>query len=583
MSPPSHATRPIQYAYLQEQVALIETHFSKALFGSWIAALLMLTMFHPLGAQRVWAWWFCGYSLLVAGSYWLARWASAHYAHTPPARINLLMVSMGLIGASWGLTTTLLHFAGGDIPALSMASAVAAGVAGAALGFCGSCWRVYASHLVLTVALINVGYILHGGHWAGIFAVFSSVYMLVLLVFGRTVETSALRSIQLRFENAELLTNLRQQTHEANEARSQAEAHSQDKSRFLAAASHDLRQPIHALGLFLEALALTPLNGKQRAIFDNATQACDASRNMLGTLLDFSRLDAGVVNHAPHNFAVQTVLADLYQEYAPQAEEKGLVFRLHDTPWAAYSDPALVSLVVRNLIANAVRYTQQGGILVGCRKRGKQLVIEVWDTGIGIPANEHQRIFKEFLQLSNPERDRTKGLGLGLAIVQGLCRVMGSQIALCSAVGRGSVFRLTLPMADGVVVDSLRLDGESMPRVQGLRVLVVDDEAAVRESMQQLLTSWGCECTLAAGLHDALDFSPQQAPDVVVTDYRLHHGITGKDVIQALRQRWGSGLHCVIVTGDTAPDRLRDAHDTGAVLLHKPLTASQLMRALVPA
>lgn len=579
-TPPSQPKHPIHSAYLHEQVALIETHFAKALIGSWVAAFLMVSLFHHLDAMGLWGWWFSGYSVLVIGSYWLATWAAKRYADTPPVRVHLFMVSMGLIGAAWGLTTTLLHWAGGDIPALSMASAIAAGVAGAALGFCGSCWRVYASHLILTVLLINGGYVLHGGHWAGIFAVFSGVYMLVLLVFGRTVEASALRSIQLRFENAELLTNLRQQTQEANEARTQAETHNQDKSRFLAAASHDLRQPIHALGLFLEALALTPLNATQRAIFDNAMQACDASRKMLGTLLDFSRLDAGVVGFAPRNFSVQTVLAELYQEYAPQAEAKSLVFRLHDTVLAAYCDPALVSLIVRNLIANAVRYTQRGGVLVACRKRGQQLVIEVWDTGIGIPATEHQRIFKEFLQLDNPERDRTKGLGLGLAIVQGLCRVTGTSVHLHSVLGRGSVFRLTLPLAVGVVVDAQGVDSRHLPSVQGLRVLVVDDEAPVRHSMQQLLNSWGCECTVAVDFADAVHLAKNTAPQVLLTDYRLPHGATGKEVIEALRQHCGADLRCIIVTGDTAPDRLRDAHETGAVLLHKPLTANQLLRAL---
>jgi signal transduction histidine kinase/ActR/RegA family two-component response regulator len=540
-----------------------------------------------LEAVVLWGKWFGLYSVLVMLAGALVHWARHRFDQTPHHRVWLLMLLMGLIGTMWGMTTTLLQLAGAGIPLLSTASAIIAGVAGAALGFCASSWWVYASHLTLTVLTINIGYLLHGGALAHIFAIFSFVYMLSLLQFGKTVQATALGSINLRFENKGLVEQLQRQTQQAHEAREQAEAakalaesHSHDKSRFLAAASHDLRQPIHALGLFLEALGTTPLNAKQRTIFENAMLACDASRSMLGTLLDFSRIDAGVVRFEPRNFSLQAILSELSQEYASQAEAKGLVFRLHDTIGAVYSDPALVSLIVRNLIANAVRYTNHGGILLGCRNRGEQLVIEVWDTGIGIAARDHERIFKEFLQVENPERDRTKGLGLGLAIVQGLCRVIGAHTSLHSVVGKGSVFRLALPRAQGAVVDAQGVDSLRLPSVQGLRVVVVDDEQAVRVSMEHLLTSWGCECSMASNLQEALRLPMPIPPQVLITDYRLQNAITGKEVINAMRQHWGEALFCIIVTGDTAPDRLRDAHETGAMLLHKPLSANQLLSAL---
>lgn len=574
--------------YLDVQVQLIETQMGSAFFGSWVGAALMALIFHMVDALPLWGVWFGAYSVYLLAVFMSYRTGWVRHRLSPRERAWLMMGVMSLIGAFWGVTTWMVQSAGGDLSTLFLIGCVVAGVSAAAMGFCNSCWPVSAAHYLTVVPLINVGFFLHGGPHATVFTVFSLVYLLFLLKFSSVAEVSAKQSIRLRFENTELVERLRQQTAQADEARTQAEAAraqaeaaSTDKSRFMAAASHDLRQPIHALGLFLEALGVTPLTDRQRGIFENAVAAWEASRSMLGTLLDYSRLDAGVVHFEPRNFSLQVVLAELSREYAPQAENKNLVFRLRDTCLAACSDPALVSLIVRNLMANAVRYTEHGGILVGVRKRGPSLVVEVWDTGIGIHADNHQRIFKEFLQLDNLERDHTKGLGLGLAIVQGLCRVIGARVSVSSVVGCGSVFRLELPLAVGAVVDAQGLDRRQLPRVQGLRVLVVDDEQAVRDSMQQLLTIWGCECTVAANLHDTLTRAFDRPPQVVVTDYRLQNGVTGKDVIQALRQRWGPALHCVIVTGDTAPDRLRDAVDTGAVLLHKPLTANQLLHALV--
>ena len=574
--------------YLDVQVQLIETQLGGAFFGSWVGAALMALIFHMVDALPLWGVWFGAYSVYLLAVYLPYRTGWVQRRLSPQGRARLMMAVMGIIGAFWGITTWMAQSAGGDLSTLFLIGCVVAGVSAAAMGFCNSCWPVSAAHYLTVVPLINVGFFLHEGAHATVFTVFSLVYLLFLLQFSRVAEVSAKQSIRLRFENTELVDRLRQQTAQADEARAQAEAAraqaeaaSVDKSRFLAAASHDLRQPIHALGLFLEALGVTDMTGRQRGMFDNAMLAWEASRSMLGTLLDYSRLDAGVVRFEPRNFSLQAVLAELGREYAPQAEEKSLVFRLRDTPLAAWSDPALVSLIVRNLMANAVRYTRSGGILVGVRKRGQHCVVEVWDTGIGIPAADHQRIFREFLQLGNQERDRTKGLGLGLAIVQGLCRVIGARVSLCSVVGRGSVFRLELPLAVGAVVDTQGLDSHQLPRVQGLRVLVVDDEQAVRDSMQQLLQLWGCECTVAASLHGAQALAWPVPLQVVVTDYRLQHGVTGRDVIQTLRQQWGAALHCVIVTGDTAPDRLRDAVDTGAVLLHKPLTANQLLRAII--
>lgn len=572
---------------LHEQLRLIERLGTWGYLGSWVTGLLLGILFFRIDATTPWLIWMLAHTALIVAMQQFRQYSKRNKL-APESRARWLMLGTGFTGAIWGYITVVAHLYGGDLPTLFMVSAVVAGVTAGALGFCGHCLPVYQSYLLFAVPLTSLGFLLNGDPLAVMFALFSISYFLFLLAFARYFETSTLNSIRLRFENRELIERMREHAQAAQDARLEAEralalaeSHSQDKSRFLAAASHDLRQPIHAMGLFLEVLGATELTEKQRAVHTNATLACEASRTMLGTLLDFSRLDAGVVPFHPVNFELQSLLCKLCLEYAPQAEEKGLFFRQRDTPWAAFADPALVALVVRNLISNAIRYTHSGGILVACRKSGSCAIIEVWDTGIGIATADHERIFKEFLQLENPERDRTKGLGLGLAIVQGLCRVMGSQVSLRSTPGQGSVFRLHLPLATGAVVRPEAAVSVTPHSLLGLRLLVVEDESAIRLSMQQLLESWGCVCTAVASLDEALQLSAAIAPDVLITDYRLRGAVTGRDVIVALRHRYGQTLPCVIVTGDTAPDRLRDAQDTGAVLLHKPIETDRLKAELM--
>lgn len=219
------------------------------------------------------------------------------------------------------------------------------------------------------------------------------------------------------------------------------------KSRFLAAVSHDLRQPIFAQSLFLSTLARTELTSYQREILDNADAAAKSSVTMLNTLLDFSRIEAGVVTPRPQAFRLQPLLNKIEREFWVQAEAKGIRYRSRETSLLVRSDPVLVESILRNLVSNAIRYTERGGLLVACRKREGYAVLEVWDTGIGIAPENQTLIFREFLQLANAEQDRQKGLGLGLAIVDGLARTLGHELSLASRLRRGSVFRLRLPLA----------------------------------------------------------------------------------------------------------------------------------------
>jgi CheY-like chemotaxis protein len=379
---------------------------------------------------------------------------------------------------------------------------------------------------------------------------------------------------------------LRDQSQRALEARevaevalTEAEEANRAKTVFLASASHDLRQPLHAMGLFLGALARADLNDRQQQLLSQAQASALATGDMLATLMDFSKVDAGVIKPQMQPFALQPMFHKLERELAPLAEEKGLVFRMRDTSVILHADPALVELILRNLVLNAIRYTERGAVLMGCRRRGLRAMVEVWDTGIGIPPDQHQAIFKEFHQLGNPERDRRKGLGLGLAIVEGLARAMSVDVSLDSRHGRGSVFRLALPISMQPWQEQVQLQQDE-PELSGLRVLLIDDDETVRAAMADLLATWGCWCETASSGEDALTILEEFEPDVVLADYRLRSYRTGLQALQAVRDRLGREVPAAIITGDTAAERLREAHASGLALLHKPVPAERLQSVL---
>lgn len=407
-------------------------------------------------------------------------------------------------------------------------------------------------------------------------------------IHGRTrhAHDEARSSIILRFENQELIERLREASERAEADRDRAEQANLAKSKFLAAASHDLRQPVHALELFLEVLARSELSPSQREVLHSARSASQASAQMLNTLLDFSRIEAGVIEPQRKSFRLQPLFNKLEAELGYQADTQDIVYRCRETPLAVYSDPALLELMLRNLISNAIRYTERGGILIGCRKRGDDALIEVFDTGIGIAPAQQAEVFREFHQLGNPERDRTKGLGLGLAITDGLARSLGHPLSLVSQPQRGSVFRLRLPLARGGLSEDSFEHATLQPQTTSAqlaerRILVLDDDEVVRQGMQHLLSGWGCHCRTAETIADALAQLQDWQPDLLISDYRLRESHTGAQAVDLLRQALGAEVPALIVTGDTAAQRLREATASGIPLLHKPVSPAQLYRALL--
>ncbi len=384
-------------------------------------------------------------------------------------------------------------------------------------------------------------------------------------------------SVRLRFENEELIAGLRAEKEKAEEA-------SNAKSRFLAAASHDLRQPVHALSLFVAALRPRIADPEAGRLLDNVDSSVQAMGGLFNGLLDISRLDAGVVEVNAQAFALQPLLERICRDHASEAESRKIELRCRATRLAVFSDPLLVERVVRNIVANAIKYTDRGAVLVGARRRGRTVVVQVWDTGRGIARSEQSQIFKEFYQAANPERDRTKGVGLGLAIVRRLTQLLGHPLSFRSREGHGSMFAIDLPLADAKAAAANAVSRAPEAAIAGAGlILVVDDEATIQMAMKSLLESWGYD-TIVAGSGDELLDKLANCPDrpvLVICDYRLRENEDGIRVIQRLRDEYNDDeIPGMLITGDTAPDRIREAAESGLLLLHKPVANSRLRAAI---
>lgn len=352
------------------------------------------------------------------------------------------------------------------------------------------------------------------------------------------------------------------------------------KSRFLAMASHDLRQPLHALGLFVAQLR-TPLNSTERT---QTIERVDAARKemdeMFNSLLDISRLDAGMLTPKITEFPIAHLLQKIETTFDQATREKGLQLRVRRSNAWVRSDAMLLERILLNLVSNAVRYTLRGGIIVGCRRRGKTLRIEVWDTGPGIPEDQKHNIFGEFVQVPAQERNRSGGLGLGLAIVDRLRLLLGHQIDLASSVGRGSRFAIELPMVDECITSTAPVDSPypgAFP-AEGKRILVIADAPMVKEGTGGLLGNWGYS-VLTAGSDEAALMrvaQRQERPDLIISDYHLANGKIGIRAIEQINAAFDSSIPAILISGDTAAEPLRDANEKGYILLHKPVEPMRL-------
>jgi signal transduction histidine kinase/CheY-like chemotaxis protein len=393
-------------------------------------------------------------------------------------------------------------------------------------------------------------------------------------------------TISLRLENERLVEHLQ-------EERDRAQTADRAKTRFLAAASHDLRQPIHALSLLVSTIAVLAKRGnvpaeQARGLAGRAKSIIGNLSGLLNALLDISKLDAGIVTVARETVCLRELLRDFREEFATEAKERDLKWRVVDSHLLVESDPMMLKRVLTNLVTNAFRYTRQGGVVLGCRKRAGFVEIQVWDSGPGIPDDQQAAIFEEFVQLQNPARDRTQGLGLGLAIVRRTAELLGHPLALRSTPGRGSMFSITVPEVRAATgpAPERETGRETGHTARPGGIIVVEDESDILEAMEQLLTTeghsvyGGRSAAEAQAVHAAAALRGEAEVALIISDYRLAHGATGLEAIRMLSAYLGRAVPSIIITGDTSPSRLKEVSAGGSRILHKPISEAELSQAI---
>jgi len=372
----------------------------------------------------------------------------------------------------------------------------------------------------------------------------------------------------------------------ADESRAAADRANQAKSRFLATASHDLRQPLQTLALLNGALRrMVTASDATAEVLAQQEHAVGTMSRLLNTLLDISKLESGAVKPDLRDFRIAKVLEAIRREFRPLAQTKGLELRVESSEESAHSDPAMVEQILKNLVSNAVKYTHQGRVVVRCRREGTTLRIDVLDTGVGIPAAQLAYIYDEFYQVGVTANSTRDGYGLGLSIVQRLVRLLNARLEAMSEVGKGSVFSLLLPLAAAAVrepePDGTRAPAAAAtPAAGGARVLLVEDDASVRDATSMLLRVEGYRVTAVGTLSDALRAIAQEPPELLVTDYHLAEGELGTEVIAALRARLRPELKSILLTGDTSAEIREIRTDPNLRILSKPVDAEELLRLL---
>jgi signal transduction histidine kinase len=499
---------------------------------------------------------------------------------------NLGSLSGGVI---WGLTSWLFYLRGSGVQQTGLVVVVFTFCV-AVVPVLSTQPKVYFTFVALVLIpllarIVSVGDV--DSHMlAGILLLTFSMTALLARNFRQNLQ----RIIELKLRADELLAQLRVEKYAAEEARREAEVANRAKTQFFTAASHDLRQPLHAMGLFAEALRQKNHDEEVAQLVNSINGSVDALEGLFSELLDITRIDTGGVEVHLQYFEVGDIQRKLRLNFEPMAFEKGLSLRMRGARHVVHADPLLVERILRNLVSNAIRYTNDGTVLVSARRRGEKVLLQVWDTGLGIRDHEQQRIFEEFYQVPSTAAmspEQRKGLGLGLAIVKRLAALMNAPLSLRSEPGRGTVFTLELPAGKVArsPVSAVQSKGPLGITLDGRLIVVVEDEPAVRSGLEVLLKGWGA--TLAS--FDSVDGAMAWAasvdpaiikPDLLIVDYRLENGLNGVDAIVSLRERFGIKIPAIMVTGSTMTSHDREAQDKDFHLLIKPVVPNKL-RAMI--
>ena len=583
-----HETDEIDAQVRLQQVRLLYSQLPTSTGGTMVGALLLAVVMWDIAPTNSIAGWFACMAANQGWRYWLyLRWRRTGIELADIDRAaNYWALGSLLSGCLWGLATLLFFIPDSPVYQAFLFVLIFA-VTSAAVLLIGVHLPSFYVFVLPALVPIVVRNVIEGEPAHLTLAFIVGVATIALLTFGRNYNRVLVASLRNRFENEALARKLATQNIElerakeaAERARSDAEIANRSKTQFFAAAGHDLRQPLHAMGLFAAALTEKVRDPEVLHVVNSINASVDALEGLFNELLDISKIDSGVLKANPTHFELGAMLDRLRMDFEPEAFERGLRLRIVPTTAYLFSDPVLVERILRNLVSNAIRYTKAGGVLVAARRRGREVSLEVWDTGIGIPPEQKDRVFEEFYQLANPERNSKKGLGLGLSIVKRLVNLLSAQIDLRSVPGRGSVFKVRLPLGVRPPVDVARKKKATTAPgdLSGRVIVVVEDEAAVLEGMRVLLEGWGAEVIAGASIRETMEeVEPLgRAPDLIVADYGLRDGNVGTQAIAALRERFKSQIPAIIVSGSTTPAHVDEAKAMDAHLLLKPVMPAKL-------
>lgn len=489
-----------------------------------------------------------------------------------------------LSGCFWTASGILFLDSNNSIQSIVVVSAML-GVLSGAVPALTSHPRVFHTFVLTTWFPCALYQIVFGDFFTSVIAGVGTAYTAIIIGFCNSQRRIIDDALVLRYENIELLEELRIQKQLADDA-------NQAKSRFLAAASHDLRQPIHAIRLFSDSLSLRIKDELNKPIMEMLSASIDTLSGLFGSLLDISKLDAQTITPESHPVNVTDVVNSLFLEFDAHAKEKGLKFRNRCQPQLyVNTDAVLLERILRNLLWNAIKYTDQGGILIGARKRQDILRIEVWDSGCGIPAEELPMIFEEFHQVHAPGDGAREGIGLGLSIVSRLSELLEYRVWLRSEFGRGSVFFLEMPLMSksdiALLSDTFNKsknaadDFENDTDLAEVNVLVVDDDEHILAGMTELLKGWSCNITTANSASSSMKALEEFTPDIILTDFHLQNSPPGTRVIELARKKLGYDIPGIIVTGDTSAEHLQFPRGFCSEILHKPIDTRELKSSMI--
>lgn len=559
---------------LVELLSIFNQQLTLALFGALIIGTVTLyVIWGRVPASYVLIW----YGVLVLVTLLQAREIFLHRRGPKDDRVSQRIWTMVLLcavsGVNWGVGG-MVFLDGHDALITVYLSVLLTGMVAGSLAPLSPLPPTFVFIATLSILPMAIKLMTYGDTTLLIIGLLLVFFVLVNIGYVKEFHDSLVSTILLRFENVELLAQL---TREKERAEESEEA----KSRFLAAASHDLRQPLNALRLFVEVLGHEQVNDKVEHLRGRIAEAAQGVTMIVDGVLDLSKIEAGEEQARIVGVPVNDIFDLLRMELSHEAEAKGLKLTVRPCQAVVFTDPEILLRILRNLTSNALRYTEKGGVLVGCRLRGDKLRFEVWDTGIGIAPDQLDKVFKEYYQIDNQERDRSKGLGLGLSIVRALADLLGTKVEVSSQPGRGSNFYFSQSVGNPEARTITEVPDDRAVEEAPRRVVILDDDALSLEAMAQLVSSWGHD-VIAVQSIDALNeaLRPDTPYDLLVSDFRLQGAQTGLDAVAMVIQVLGRTIPVMFVTGDTDPGLLEMAATSGHPLMHKPLDPIALRAAI---